>query len=70
MKYLEIQPLTETRVMNFRSASPKLRRQRASNSQVIKLKLDKTHFPWKIATDITRAHEQASDFASLDLRFD
>ena len=70
MEDLEVQPLTEARIMNLRLASPKLRRQRASNLQVIQLKLDKPHLFRKIATDVVRAHQQADDFASLDLCFD
>lgn len=56
--------------MNLRLATPELRRQRASNLQMIQLKLDEPHLFGKIATDVARAHQQASDFAALDLCFD
>jgi len=70
MEDLEIQPLTEPRIVNFGLAPPKLRRQRASNLEMIQLKLDKSHLFRKIATSVTCAHEQANDFAPLDLRLD
>ncbi len=69
MEDLEIQPLTEARIVDLRSAPPKLRSQGTSNLQVVQLKLDKSHFFRKIATDVARANQQASDFASRDLCF-
>ena len=57
VKDLEVQPLTQARIVNLRAPSPKLRRQGTSNLQVVKLKLDEPHLLGKIATNIARAYE-------------
>jgi hypothetical protein len=57
MEDLEIQPLTETRIMNFGLASPKLWHQRASNLEMVQLKLDKPYLFGKIATNVACAYE-------------
>jgi hypothetical protein len=70
VEYLEIQPLTEARIVNFGLAPPKLRRQRATNLEMVQLELDKLHLFRKITTNVLCAHEKANDFAPLDLSLD
>jgi|KBSMisStaDraftv2_1062788.scaffolds.fasta_scaffold770080_1 hypothetical protein len=70
MPDLEVQPFTETRIVDLRFPVPELRRQSALNLQVIQLQLNYASGFRKVSAHIPDADIKTGDFGARELCLD